>query len=292
MKNKKNNYLLITVAVLLLAVIITRGFSHARYASNAIFNYYLSSKGFYFESDDLSFDTKKNIDTMWDGDKVHFSLSNSANGALAAETDISYKVTCVVDEEDTTKECLVNGTGSSEYEATLSAIYGCSDGGTDYATCLASDKDWLAKESTAELYFEVIDSSGADVLNANVLLSVVSTKPYKKELSASYKLIRDNSEIGGLSMEYEEGNTRSILIVTNSYNEDKCVSVSWNASDFAFDQNSNVVLGTGKDAGGVINSAYFKMNKMDSVPMYFYEKDTSVNHSELSFNLVESNLCE
>ena len=67
MKKKRNRSTAFLILLFLtLGLIITRGFSYARYASNAVFNYYLSSKGFYFESDELSFDTKKNVDTMWE----------------------------------------------------------------------------------------------------------------------------------------------------------------------------------------------------------------------------------
>ena len=292
-KKKRYSSLLIIILVLTLTVIITRGFSHARYASNAVFNYYLSSKGFYFESDDLSFDTKSNVDTMWDGEKVYFTLSNSANGALSSETDIVYTVSCVVDEEDTTKQCLLNGTGKSEINATLSASFGCSDSTyKDEDNCIINDKKWTATPATSDVYFEVVDTSGEEVLNANVLVKVTSSKPYKKELSGRYNLIRDNSEIGGLSMKYEEGSIKSNLIITNSYNENKCVAVSWDSLDFIYDVNSKEVLGKGTDSDGNINSVYFMLDKMDSTSLEFYEKDKAASYNELSFNLVESNMCE
>ena len=76
-KKRKIKSGFVVLLVLTLIFVITKGFSYARYASNAVFNYYLSSKGFYFESEDLSFDTKNNVDTMWDGEKVYFTISNN-----------------------------------------------------------------------------------------------------------------------------------------------------------------------------------------------------------------------
>lgn len=294
MKRKKNyGVLFIIILVLTLGLIITRGYSYARYASNAVFNYYLSSKGFYFESDDLTYDTKNNVDTMWNGDKVYFTLSNSANDALASEVDIKYEVKCVVNEEDTTKACLLNGSESNILEATLSASFGCSDGtNVTEEVCLENKGEWVSKPSTATLYFEVIDTEDKDVLNASVTITVTTLKPYKKELSANYSLIRDNSEIGSLSMKYEKGLVKSNLIITNSYNEDKCVLVSWDTGDFVFDDKSNRVLGNTYDNDGNVNSVYFKMNKMDSSNLEFYAKDSSIEYNELYFKLVESNLCE
>jgi hypothetical protein len=277
----------------MVALIVTRGYTYARYVSNAVFNYYLSSKGFYFESEDLTFDTKKHVDTMWDGEKIYFTLSNSANDALASEVDITYKVECFVNDEDTNKQCIVNGTGESSMEATLSASFGCSDGSNSTEeVCLENKKEWVSKPAIANVYFEVIDVTGADVLNANVDIIVTSIKPYSKELRANYSLLRDNNAIGNLSMIYEEGIVNSNLIVTNSYNEDKCVLVSWDPVDFSFDNKNANVLGYSSDIDGNINSVYFKITKMNSTNLEFFAKDSSVEYNELYFKLVESNLCE
>lgn len=293
MKKKNYNILFIVIIVLIVVLVITRGYSYARYASNAVFNYYLSSKGFYFESNDLTFDTKNNADTMWDGGKVYFSITNSSNNSLASEVDISYKVKCEVLDEDTTKKCLINGTLSDTYEATVSAIYGCSDNSDKtQGVCLTNGGEWVSKPSSANLYFEVVDDSDTEMLNAKVKITVTSLKPYKKELSATYNLIKDNSIIGDLSLKYEEGDLKSNIIVTNSYNEDKCVLVSWDANNFVYDNTKNNVLGTLVNQDNDINGIYFKLNKMTSTNFDFYRKDTSVNYNDLYFSLVESNRCE
>lgn len=292
-KKRKYNPLILLVLFLTFVLIITRGYSLARYASNAVFNYYLSSKGFYFESKDLAFDTKHNVDTMWDGEKVYFTLTNSTNDALASEVDIKYEVKCVVNEEDSTKKCLLNGSDSDTLEATLSANFGCDDGSNSTeAICIENGHKWVSKPSTSSLYFEIVDTSGKDVLNADVTITVTSIKPYQKTLSASYSLIRDNSLIGSLSMKYEKGNLNSNLIVTNSYNEDKCVLVTWDPIDFIFNNKSNDAFNTTYDNDGNVNGVYFKINKMDSTTLEYYLKDGSVNYNELYFKLVESNLCD
>jgi hypothetical protein len=281
--------------ILLLAItlILSRGFTYAKYASNAVFNYYLSSQGFYFDSDDLAYDTKNNTDTMWDGEKVYFTINNSANGSLASETDIKYKVTCTIEEENTTKKCLISGSDSNIYEGTLPASFGCSvEGASDETACAEKNGKWTALETKSTMYFEVIDENGTDVLSANVKIVVESTKPYKKELSATYMLIRDTSEIGELSLKYEKGLVKSEIVVTNSYNENKCVSVSWDSNNFVYDNGNNDILGTNNDDNGNINEVYFMLDKMNSRTLYFYEKDQSVSHDEMDFNIVESNMCQ
>ena len=292
-RRKSNAILIVIVLMLVITLVLTRGFTYARYASNAVFNYYLSSQGFYFDSEELSYDTKNNVDTMWDGEKVYFTLSNSANDALASETDIVYEVSCTIEEENTSKKCLINGSGNSVYKATLSASYACSDGESkDKLTCDSYDKEWLPKPSSSKLYFEVVDEKGEEVLSANVKLVVTALKPYKKELSATYNLIKDTSEIGDLSMKYEVGSLKSSLIVTNSYNENKCVLVSWDSNNFIYDLNSNGLLETKHDNEGNINQVYFELNKLDSIALEYFVKDSSASYSELDFDLVESNMCQ
>ncbi len=291
MKNKRRKLIMLLI-ILTIGLIVTRGFSYARYASNAVFNYYLGSKGFYFDSKDLTFDTKKHVDTMWDGDKVYFSLTNSANDALASEVDIKYEVKCTVNEDDTTKKCLINGTDSDTMEATLSVIYGCSDGtNVTQELCVSNGKDWVSKPAEANLYFEVVDVEENDVLSADVTVTVTSLKPYKKVLSAEYSLIKDNTSLGDLALTYEKVGVKSNLIVTNSFNEDKCVYVSWDTKDFSFDD-SGEYLGVTTDENDKISGLYFNISKMNSKTFGFYGKDNDTNYNELYFKLVESNLCQ
>lgn len=291
-KKRKIKSGFVVLLVLTLIFVITKGFSYARYASNAVFNYYLSSKGFYFESEDLSFDTKNNVDTMWDGEKVYFTISNNSNESLASEVDINYEVKCEVLEENTTKNCTINGTDSDYLEAVLSANFGCTD--SNYKsedTCVANGKEWASRPASSTLYFEVTDDEN-ELISANVKITVTSVKPYKKELSATYSLIKDNSSLGELTMKYEDGLVNSKLIVTNSYNENKCVSVGWSAGDFIFNDKTNSYIGTSTDINGNIIGAYFMLDKMDSTSLEFYKKDTSIQYNELYFKLVESNLCQ
>ena len=63
-KRRRTNTILIAMVLLLaITLVLTNGFTYAKYASSAVFNYYLSSQGFYFDSDDLTYNTKSNVDT-------------------------------------------------------------------------------------------------------------------------------------------------------------------------------------------------------------------------------------
>lgn len=300
MKNKKvTKSLLISVVVLLGILIITRGITFAKYVSNAVLNYYLTSKGFYFDSEELSTTTNKITDTSWDGGSIYFTLNNSANDNLATDYDIKYKVTCTVDEEDTTKVCYLNGTTSSTYNATLSTTASCSnytDDGVDTSeydetTCKEKDYTWESTKTTANLYFDVVDTTGKDVDTATVTITATSTSPYEKTLSAKYILSKDQSEIGALSLTYEAKSNYENVIVTNSYNEDKCLKLTWNAEDLIIDlDDENITQNT--DDNDYINEIIFKLEKKNSKNFTFYKTDNTKTYSEEDFTLVETSDCQ
>lgn len=297
-KAKQITYsLAITVVALVGLLILTRGITYAKYVSNSVLNYYLNSKGFYFRSDDLTAETKNNVDTSWDGNKVSFTINNSSNKSLATEYDIQYEITCAIEETDTTKVCYLNGTNSSKVTQTLSADFACKDttnnkdvSSLDESTCTKQGYTWTAIPSTSTNYFEVVDINGKDVDTANVIITATSTSPYKKTIKGKYTLNKDKSELGTLSLKYETKTHYENVIVTNSYNEDKCIKLTWNSDNLVID-NSNSMQ-TIENDNKYINGVIFKLNKKDSTNFIFYKQDKSKTYSEADFALVESTECQ
>lgn len=297
---KKTKYLLILLGILLVGVVLTNGVSYAKYVSNSVLNYYLKSKGFYFESDSLTLDGNEFVDTAWDGNSIYFSLKNSLNDVLATDTDIKYTVTCEVLGDDTTKQCLINGTSSNTYSATLSAVLGCSnysDDSVDVSNydedkCTANDYVWESQVTIANLYFDVVDSNGDDVDTASVKVTAKATSPYTKTLSAKYNLTKDKNDIGTLMVSYEELDTYSNVVVTNSYDEDKCLTLRWDADDLVLDTSSNVYLKYSIDVNYYINEITFDVSKLNSLKFRFYRRDLSKTFTDEDFVLVESSDCD
>ena len=297
-KTKQITYTLaISVVALVGLLIITRGITYAKYVSNSVLNYYLNSKGFYFKSDNLDTEIKNNADTSWDGDKVTFSITNSSNKSLATEYDIKYEITCSVEETDTTKVCYLNGTNSSKVTQTLSADFACKDttnnkdvSSLDEVTCTKQGYTWTAVPNTSTNYFEVVDINGKDVDTANVIITATSTSPYKKTIKGKYTLNKDKSELGTLSLKYETKTHYENVIVTNSYNEDKCIKLTWNSDDLVIDNSDSYQILTNDN--NYINGVIFKLNKKDSTNFIFYKQDKSKTYSEADFALVESTECQ
>ena len=65
-------YLIMIVIFLGTILLITNGFTLAKYVSNTVWNYYLNSQGFYLSSDQLG-NNVKNVNNVWDGTSIHFN---------------------------------------------------------------------------------------------------------------------------------------------------------------------------------------------------------------------------
>ena len=94
MKIKRNRLLIILFIIILF--VVTATFTLGKYAYNNAWNYYLSSKGFYFESDLLSINTKKNSLLRWDGSDISFEIRNSQNAAANIKEGFIHFVVFVV----------------------------------------------------------------------------------------------------------------------------------------------------------------------------------------------------
>lgn len=297
-KNKTTKHLLYALFGIILLVVLTRGITYAKYVSDAAFNYYLGSKGFYFESDDLELTQSKITDTSWDGEKVTFNIKNSSNKYIASESDISYEITCSIEEENTTKECFLNGTEKSKITAKLSASLGCLNETDDevdtssYTEDKCSKYTWTYLPTSSEHYFEVVDKEGNEINNATVVITAKSTSPYEKTISAKYILTKDSSDIGSLSLKYETKTNYENVIITNSYNEDKCLKLTWNPDNLIIDEDSNDYISYKTNDNSYINEIIFKVSKKNSINYSFYKTDTTKTYSETDFTLVETTECE
>lgn len=261
---KNTKVLFIVIALLIVLFMMSRGYSYAKYASNTLWNYYLESKGFYFNSDL----TTGNNDSNWDGDSVSFNVNNYDNDDLVTSYDISYRVTCTITGEASSyATCKVNGTNSNVYNGTLT-------GGV---------------KSTRNDYFDI--ESNQEITGVNVNITVEARSPYSKTITGSYVLNKGSREIGGLNVTYNPGSSSDKVIITNSYNENKCCKLSWNTNKLRIDDNSENILSSTSDTNGYIKDIVFSINKKDSLDFTFYRTDFDENLDNSQFTLIEVNDC-
>lgn len=289
MKKRTKRFLLLVIFVAILSF-ISYGFTYAKYASNSLWNYYLSSKGFYFSSEELSEEGEKYVNTIWDGEKVSFSIKNNLNDIVITDFDIQYKAICTIKSASNENvSCSLNGSGSNVYHGVLSSFKNCKnqtgDGvnvsNYDKTTCEMNGYDWKSQIASKDLYFDII----GDVSNVDVEITVTSTSPYTKTLSASYSLYKDQSLIGMLNKQYEEHSDYSRLIISNSYKENKCAVVSFDANKVRIEKDENIT-NYATDTSGYINEITFPIKGKESISFIFY-KVTDENYDETLFTLNE-----
>ena len=294
----KKKYMLLGVLILSIILFVINGFSYAKYISNSIWNYYLSSKGFYFESEDLSADSKKNVNNMWDGESTYFSITNSLNDALATESDINYTVTCTVENsEENGNLCYLNGTNSNIYSGILSGSTSCvnmSNDGVNVSSytkteCEMNGYNWTNQVAYKDIYFDVVNKDGLEVADATVNIEVKTTSPYEKILLGKFILHRVDSNDGKLYINYNSYSDYEEVTVSNSTAYDKCGELIWDDSNFIIDDNNFLSYKTNTD--GYIEKIVFNINTKNSLIYRFYKRNLENSYDISAFSLVESEEC-
>ena len=238
--------ILIVLLFIIVSFIIFNHTSYAKYVSNSIWDYYLNSNKFYFESDYLSMNSKNNIYNSWDGSNINFNLTNGLNNKLYTKDDISYEVTCSIENSD--KACLING--EEVYKSILKGNMLSTD-------ILSIDVD-----------------SDTSLTNVRVVAKAIS--PYKKTLKANFELnkIEDKNDI---SYDIEKFDNYNKLNISNVSDKETCLHVSFDANSIkVLDQENFKNIGT--DTDGYIDEFDIDVDKYDVVSIDFYStKDISKN---------------
>lgn len=244
----------------------------ARYSSSNVWNYYLESQGFYFSSDNLSND-QVNVDTFWDGSSVHFNLKNFSNNDLISSKDISYQVSCdVIDSEI---PCTLNGTESSTVNGVLSKSSRCVNeidqidvSSMNKTECEVAGYTWENVSVTNDLYFD-IDSD--EINDVSVLITVNSTSPFRKTMTGVFNLSKSDVVTGNIDHSINHYDSFDELIISNSYDTGKCISVSFDSSKRIVDITNDMNI-ISSDNNGYVNSFSFGVGSMSNEKIVFYNK--------------------
>ena len=270
--------------------------SFARYTTNKVWDYYLKSHGFYLSSDNLGND-QRNVNTLWDGHSVYFNIKNSLNNNLVTDYDINYTVTCEIMDESFDGVCSLNGTNKSTYTGILSNNSRCINNKNDgvdvskfnKSKCEINDYVWYNQGVESDLYFDVISNSG-EIRNVDVLITVNSTSPYKKTMTGIFNLYKNEVDTGSLIKQVFRKDYYNLLVISNSFDSNKCVSVSFDSKKILVDSKSNysnLVL----DDDGYIKEFKFNLSSKSNEKILFYDRLSNIEISEEDFNVLLSSGC-
>lgn len=295
--NKKRKTIIIT-SIILLAIIITTSFTYGKYVYNSVWNYYLSSKEFYFESDLLDINTKNNSLLKWDGNDVNFIIKNSKNDELISEYDISYKVTCeVLGDESEYINCVLNDTNLSTFNGTLASETKCINinDSTDVskltkAECEVGGYTWKEEISIKNNYFNLVLTDNTKKIDeVTVKVTAESLSPYKQVLTGLFNLNKvDNQDVGYI-LNYENYDEYDEISVINTTKEKKCMYINFDANNYSIDVDVDSILEYSIDSNDKINgikfelesenTSYFKLYKINTEKVYSI-KDINVEEKE------------
>ncbi len=265
--------------------------SLARYSSSSVWNYYLESQGFYLASDSLG-NEKKNVNTLWDGNAVHFTIKNSSNESLVTDYDIRYNVSCEVLSEIPVT-CKVNGGQTSSFTGVLSSNSRCVNEVDDVDVtlfnkpeCEMNGYNWEKIPVTRDLYFEIVPENNYEVSNVDVRITVNSVSPYSKTMTGLFSLFKNAPDTGSISKTINNFVDYDDLILSNSYSTRKCVRVEFDSSKRIVDFDDNMA-NTVLDTSGYITGFNTSINGMSNVKFKFFNKDFSSDYNVDDFIITE-----
>lgn len=297
---KRTKYMLLALIILGLVSVITYNYSFARYASSQAWNYYLGTKGFYFTSEQLGISKVTNVNNNWGGESTYFNLKNNENDFLVSDYNIDYTVKCTVQNEASEySKCTLNGTDSNIFNGIISSSSVCKNNIDDVDVssynqekCESSGYEWIAQKNYKDLYFDIVKTGEKELNYVSVLIEVTSKAPYSKTLLGEFNLNSAEIQKVGLKVSHKEFDNYSRIIITNSYDENKCVKLNWNSDNFRIDEANEQILSYQYDSNNNINGINFNINKKDSISYIFYKTDFNKLYDYQDFILVESNECK
>ena len=297
---KRTKYMLLLVIVLSLVSIVTYGYSYAKYVSNHAWNYYLGTKGFYFSSEQLGINKITNVNNNWNLESTYFTHKNSENNFLVSDYDIEYTVKCTIQNDASNySKCTLNGTDSNTFSGIISSSSICKNKIDEKDVksytkekCESAGYEWNIQENYKDLYFDVVKTGEQALDYVSVLIEVTTTSPYSKTLQGEFNLSSIEMQESGLKVSYKEFDNYSRVIISNSYDENKCVKLNWNSENLRIDEINNQISSYQYGNNGYINEINFNINKKDSISYIFYKTDVNKEYYYQEFSLVESNNCE
>lgn len=293
---KKSSKRIIITSIVLLVFVATASLTFGKYVYNSAWNYYLSSKGFYFESDLLNINTKKNSILKWDGSDVYFDIRNSQNEKLISEYDISYKVTCeVMGDESNYIDCNLNGEDSSTFSGSLASVSKCINDvdETDVTSYIKSECElngyiWNEEISSKNNYFnlELIDATKS-IDEVSIRITAESLAPYHQTLIGIFNLNRVDSVDLEIVTDYQNYSEYDELSITNTTTSDKCVLIDFDSKNYSIDLDIDSVLEYNADTNNNINQIKVKVPKENSIIYKFYKINSEKVYSINDFTVEE-----
>ena len=289
MKFKK----IITIFIILIMIFTTISLTLGKYIYNSVWDYYLTSKEFYFESDLLDINIKNNSLLKWDGSDVYFKINNSQNAELVSEYDIKYKITCeVIGDESDYIDCVLNGSDSNVYSGTLSMESFCKNNidsndvsNLEKTECEINGYTWYDEVAVKENYFNLkLTDENKNLDEVTIKITAESLTPYNKKLIGVFNLNKLEQNEPELTIDYQTYDAYDELIFTNLTFENKCLEISFDTNNYIIDLDDKVSEYLVNE-NNQVNKISVQILKQDSEIKRFYKKNKEKKYSIDDFSI-------
>ena len=134
--------------------------------------------------------------------------------------------------------------------------------------CEVAGYTWENISVTNDLYFD-IDSD--EITDVSVLITVNSTSPFRKTMTGVFNLSKSEVVTGNIDYNVNHYDSFDELIISNSYDTGKCISVSFDSSKRIVDITNDMNI-ISSDNNGYVNSFSFGVGSMSNDKIVFYNK--------------------
>lgn len=264
-KRRNNNRIIpILIVLVILVFLAPKMTSFSKYVYNAVHDYYLGTKGFYFNSDKLSSNHSEfEIANNWSGAesyKMTVNLNSKKNDLVFAETDIDYEISFT--HSDNIK-CSISKTSGT--------IGGSASGGIneDFFDITISPADEVGLPNGTQTWVDI---------------TVTSTSPYTATLSGKLYVGVGTEDITHEIIDSPNSPYLEVNI-TNSLNQGKDVTLSFDPNVVLLDMTSSFrINGTAisvEDINGYdyVNSITSYVGSLETTTVKFYKVDPTKDYT-------------
>ena len=280
---------IILFSLILISLLITA--TYGRYIYNGIRNYYLNTKGFYFNSDKLSESTSVYQLDNWSGVEpvvVTFNMDSKKNNIVSSPLNIEYDIefTCSSNVTCTSTKntgLLMNGVNTDRFSITMTPNVSLFDGDSIWLEVTTNATSPYTKSLSGRftinvgeigLSYEIIDQSGSPYLDFNI----TNTIDYYKVIEAFDDHQRgDRIEIG----EYLSLSETNKLKCTEAL-----ITLTFDPTLFKLDMTNEAYLQAVRttstnlsDGYDYLNSVTFRTDALSSTSVRFYKLNTNNNYT-------------
>lgn len=264
-RRKNNNRIIPILIVLVILIFLTpKMTSLAKYVYNAVHDYYLGTKGFYFNSDKLtSTGSEFEIANNWSGAETYqitVNLNSKKNDLVFAETDIDYEISFTHSDNIV---CSISKTSGT--------IKGSTSGGIneDYFTIAINPANGTGLANGVQTWVDI---------------EVKSTSPYVATLSGRLYVGVGTADITYEIMDSADSPYMEVNI-TNSLNEGKDVTLTFDPTVVLLDMTSSFRLNATNITTQEINNYNYVnivtsyVGSLETTTVKFYKIDPSQDYT-------------